>query len=358
MMRNHFFKISSLLPMLGGRPILADRCELSSLSVRLSTLLVVFAVLLLPRTSHAQEWLPESPVDSPSARSFFTMAADTSQGHVVLFGGLNATGVLDHTFVWNDANWTQQNPAHSPPKRFLASMAFDAADGKVVLFGGGNSASKLTGTLSDTWVWNGTDWKEEHPAKSPSARGYAGMAYDAADGNVVLFGGDTTSSGTTALSDTWVWNGSDWKKEHPAESPSARALPSMAYDAAAGKVVLFGGFDSSGTLSDTWVWNGSDWKQEHPANSPPARASAAMAYDEAQGQVVLFGGLDSTSNLLRDTWVWNGTDWTEEDFEHPPVARFGAGLAFDAAEGQLVLFGGLSTDEIPAPVLSDTWVKR
>jgi hypothetical protein len=117
------------------------------------------------------------------------MAYDTSDFKVVLFGGLNATGALDHTFVWDDANWTQEDPAHSPPKRYLASMAYDAADGKVVLFGGGNSTANLDATLSDTWVWNGTDWKEEHPAKSPSGRGYAGMAYDAADGKVVLFGG-------------------------------------------------------------------------------------------------------------------------------------------------------------------------
>ena len=267
-------------------------------------LLVARAVLLLPATSHAQIWTQDSPADSPSARCFFTMAYDTWQFKLVLFGGLNASGGLDHTFVWDDANWTQQNPAHSPPKRFLASMAYDAADGKVV-----------------------------------------------------LFGGDTSSSAAT-LSDTWVWNGTDWKQEHPAKSPSARALPVMAYDAAAGKVVLFGGVNSSGAVSDTWVWNGTDWKQEHPANSPPARYSAAIAYDEAQGLVVLFGGLDSNGNLLADTWVWNGTDWTQDYFKDGPVARLGAGMAFDEAEGQIVLFGGDSVDDIPSGLLSDTWVWR
>ena len=166
------------------------RCTLLSLTVRLSLLLVVFAVLLLPATSHAQFWTQDSPADSPSARCFFTMAYDPSDFKVVLFGGLNATGVLDHTFVWDDANWTQENPAHSPPKRFLPSMAYDAADGKVVLFGGVSSTShNLDATLSDTWVWNGTDWTQEHPAKSPSARALPSMAYDAADGKVVLFGG-------------------------------------------------------------------------------------------------------------------------------------------------------------------------
>jgi hypothetical protein len=118
-----------------------DRCKLFSLRVRLFLLLAVFALLPLPATSQAHFWTQDSPADSPSARSFFAMAYDTSDFKLVLFGGLNATAVLDHTFVWDDANWTQQNPAHSPPKRYEASMAYDAADGKVVLFGGDNSTT-------------------------------------------------------------------------------------------------------------------------------------------------------------------------------------------------------------------------
>ena len=279
-----------------------ERCKLSSLRGR-SILLVVFAVLLYPATSHAQTWTQDLPADSPSARCCFSMAYDTSQFKLVLFGGVNGTGDLDHTFVWADANWTQQDPAHSPTKRYLASMAYDAADGKVVLFGGETFTSGLRATHSDTWEWNGTDWKEEHPAKSPSARSSHAMAYDSVKSEVVLFGG---------------------------------------YDA------------NENPLNDTWVWKGSDWKQEHPANSPLARYSAAMAYDDASGQVVLFGGMDSAGNVLGDTWVWNGTDWKQEFFEDGPVARDGAGMAFDAAEGQVVMFGGVSIDAF----LSDTWVWR
>jgi hypothetical protein len=65
----------------------------------------------------------------------------------------------------------------------------------------------------------------------------------------------------------------------------------MAYDAVRGQVVLFGGIGPSGlSLSDTWVWNGTDWVRKFPANNPPARYDHAMAYDAARGQVVLFGG--------------------------------------------------------------------
>ena len=64
----------------------------------------------------------------------------------------------------------------------------------------------------------------------------------------------------------------------------------MAYDAATGTVVLFGGDGSSGDLGDTWTWNGTTWTEQTPATSPPARESATMAYDAATGTVVLFGG--------------------------------------------------------------------
>jgi hypothetical protein len=39
----------------------------------------------------------------------------------------------------------------------------------------------------------------------------------------------------------------------------------MAYDAAAGTVVMFGGDGLNGALNDTWTWNGSDWTQQTPA---------------------------------------------------------------------------------------------
>ena len=45
-----------------------------------------------------------------------------------------------------------------------------------------------------------------------------------------------------------------------------------------------------------------DWTKQTPATSPPARADASMAYDAATGTVVLFGGYDG--QLAGDTWTW------------------------------------------------------
>lgn len=56
------------------------------------------------------------------------------------------------------------------------------------------------------------------------------------------------------LNGTWAWDGTTWTRQFPQASPSARANASMAYDPAAGNVVLFGGFGGNGVLGDTWTW--------------------------------------------------------------------------------------------------------
>jgi hypothetical protein len=97
-----------------------------------------------------------------------------------------------------------------------------------------------------------------------------------------------------------------WAKQAPATHPSARCCASMAYDAATGTVVLFGGSGypvTPRTYGDTWTWDGTTWTLQHPAASPPPEYDAAMAYDPATGTVVLFGG-DNLHRRLGDTWLW------------------------------------------------------
>jgi hypothetical protein len=102
-------------------------------------------------------------------------------------------------------NWTEQYPATSPPALYAPSMAYDAANGKAaVLFGGDTKSGNL---VNNTWTWNGTAWTEQQPATSPGARWGGAIAYDAATGNVVLFGGAAPVQiyYITILDDTWTW---------------------------------------------------------------------------------------------------------------------------------------------------------
>ena len=180
---------------------------------------------------------------SPPAGEGPSMAYDAAIRKVVLFDA-------GQTWTWGGSAWTERTPTTSPPDLFNASMAYDAATRTVVLFGGQGN-----GARNDTWTWNGANWTKQTPATRPRKRLGASMAYDAATRKVVLFGGRTFRN-AILLNDTWTWNGRNWARQTPATSPGARQLASMAYDAANQQVVLFGGFNNVSPLGDTWIWNG------------------------------------------------------------------------------------------------------
>jgi hypothetical protein len=274
---------------------------------------------------------------------------------IVLLAVLGASQVATGQAVTQaTATWTQLSPTGNIPSgRSGAMMAYDAATGQVVLFGGTNYGGVLN---DDTWTWNGTNWTQQSPANVPPARQDATMAYDAATGQVVLFGGWGNGG---PRSDTWTWDGTNWTEQSPANVPPARAGAMMAYDAATGQVVLFGGLDSSWyPVNDTWTWNGTNWTKQSPTTSPSARGYATMAYDAATGQVVLFGGFDS-SGYVNDTWTGNGTNWTKQSPATSPSAKevyshmaYYTTMAYDAATGQMVLFFGSSDSALD---VKQTW---
>jgi hypothetical protein len=253
-------------------------------------------------------------------------------------------------------NWTKLSPATHPGARYEAAMAYDAATGTTVLFGGGRSpydgvnGSAFGPTYFDgTWVWNGSTWAEQHPATHPGPLADAEMAYDAATGTVVLFGGVNNKAAPRA---TWTWNGTTWTKQHPATSPPGSWGGAMAYDAATGTVVLFSGCRRE--ARDTWTWNGTTWTRQRPGTAPLGRCQGSMAYDAATGDVVLFGGDRPGHGELADTWTWNGTTWTQQAPATSPSTREGAAMAYDPATGNVVLFSG-SDCGCGATLAADTW---
>ena len=87
-----------------------------------------------------------------------------------------------------------------------------------------------------------------------------------------------------------------WTKVRTTANPSAVQSPSIAFDLAIGKLVLFGGLiPGQGPSAETWTFDGTGWTQLHPLIAPAPREEAAMAYDAARGNLVLFGGANGTS---------------------------------------------------------------
>ena len=307
----------------------------------------------------AQNWFQAS---TPPGRCCMGIAYDVPAQSTtstlfgtLLFGGFDFGQVFGDTWILREGGWFQLNPVSSPSPRGGPGMAYDAATGTVVLFGGSLNGDfgGISGGVDydDTWIWDGKTWTNVSPAVSPPGRRFdtQGMAYDARTGTVVLFGGITANQ--TVLGDTWTWNGRTrtWTEHFPANSPSPRRAP-IAYDAATGTVVLFSG-DNGATAIDaaTWVWNGTNWHQLSPLTSPTPRAMASMAYDASLHKVVLFGGNFGIN--FNETWTWNGTTWTLSPATGP-CGRFAAGLAYDPIAQGEVLFGGAGC----FGAQNDTWV--
>jgi hypothetical protein len=328
---------------------------------------VVAALVQVPFAT-AADWTQKLPVNNPPARRDHAMAYDAAHGQVVLFGGSVPSSdgsnnrVLSDTWTWDGSNWTKRFTANSPPARAYHRMAYDSLHQQVVLFGG--TTTFAASPFSDTWVWDGTNWTQKFPANSPPARRAHAMAYDAARGQVVLFGG-CCGVPNSDVQDTWVWDGSNWEQKFPANSPGVRESHTLAFDSMNGQVVLFSGeLHQAGqnfrVYSDTWTWDGANWTQKSPANSPPRRRYAAMASEPSRGLAVLFGGLfvtdppgDLVGTALSDTWIWDGNNWSQQSPAHIPQARAGHAMSYSST-GQAVMFGGggIYVDQL----WSDTWV--
>jgi hypothetical protein len=346
------------------------------------------------------------PIAGPSPRYLAPMIFDTSRGVSVLFGGYGDAGYLQDTWELSGSTWTQRWTTHSPPQRDWSAMTYDARRHVAVLFGGTGAAGLL---LNDTWEYDGNDWTQVTTAHAPSPRRGMGLAFDSLRGKTVLFGGQADVN----QRDTWEYDGVDWTQpalSTPPTSPNFRMWQGMAFDAALGGVVMFGGLEAGGLNGDSWVYDGAswaqiqlspgpsdrywaplaydsdhsalvmfggtqeiggigpvfgdtwslkgtatspvDWGQASPATSPSPRVFSQMAYDSARGVSVLFGGSsDSGPGNLNDTWEWNGFSWTQASpaTSPPPVA--GGAMAYDGGRGVSVLFGGSGS----AGALSSTW---
>jgi hypothetical protein len=300
------------------------------------------------------------------------MADDGAHNQLVKFGGEDSLGhAIDATWVWNGMNWNEAatGAGHTPPARFGASMAYDSKNDELVLFGG--QAGNLQ--FNDAWVWDPTamDWNlliANNPSNpnQPSPRSQASFAFDSETNQLVLFGGESAPT-SSLLGDTWVLDDSTtspgWTLEHPTHSPSERSAAAFAFDPSSANLVLFGGLTdvhSGGDNAETWFWTGTDWAQQHPSTSPPPLEGASMALapnvGPSGGEDILFGG-NSDGISSGQTWAWSTGDWSLVHTAHSPPARGYASMDFDTNLRNLVLTGGAGTGLFTATstALTDTW---
>ena len=252
------------------------------------------------------------------------------------------------TWEWNGVTWTLATSEHAPSARVNSSLAYDSNSGGVLLFGGATLATDGSQCLAETWLWDGGDWTQLSPATtSPPCRGNAAMV-QRGQSELLLFGGNDQTNASfgssTALNDTWQWDGVDWTNVTPDLSPVSGGFSSMAYNAAADQLELFNA-DADG---DLWISDGTSWSEPTGGIVPQSRTAAAMIYDDALDQAVIFGGVGSRT-IFADTWTWNGEAWTQRITSPSPTRRLAASMSYASIYGEGVLFGGAGAD-------LDTWI--
>jgi len=246
--------------------------------------------------------------------------------------------------------WVRLQPDHSPGRRANAGIALDPIRNRIVMFGG--ISDWLGGKFlyeNDTWEWDGNDWIEMHPDTIPQARQGHMMAYDEKNGVVVMFGGED-KSGQYVLSDTWEWDGVEWKQAFVDTYPQARRGGQLFYDSERETMILSGGFYYSfedhvpTMIDDVWEWNGREWRYLGFMPTSLIVTNPNTVYDPNRDQTILF----NYNQIL----AWDNGQWLNTGIETNLPPRLGARVNIDPRNGNMLLFSGINN----GIRLEDTWM--
>lgn len=295
----------------------------------------------------------------PAGRAKATMAFVPGlggNGASVLFGG-NGGGSSDtNLWAWNGASWSvaQASSVQGPGPREGHTMAYDSARGVVLMFGGSVPGGGTASANNETWEWSAsTGWKQ---VMVPTPRESHAMAYDAARGEMVLFGG-IVSNGGTVSQETWVRSGGRWSRRLTGApiAMGGRYGHAMSYDERAQRVTLYGGRLQGGGLAGAgmWEWDGAQWTTRSSALTPAARSNSAMVYSRAalgSGRSVLAGGVLSSGAASADSWAWDGVTGEWQAIGALPNPLTAHTMAYDARDGVIVAFGGRTSAGTPPSI--------
>jgi len=285
-------------------------------------------------------WQALKPEHTPGLRAHTVIAFDPVRQKAVLFGGISrwlGSGYVSNndTWEWDGQDWAEIQPANRPPLRSGHAMAYDEANGVMVLFGGEDKSGKLM--MNDTWFWDGSNWTQVFPQNSPSPRRGGQMFFDRAAGHIILAGGFSRSYPDEKMenySDTWIWTGDDWQYHSSLENGIFITTPVNGYDPIRGQAVVF---DFGGLL----LWSGQSWARIQPPVQPPFRWGPALAADPGDGKMVLFGGIENDIRQ-NDTWLLDGDTWTQIHADLSPAPRDAHAMFFDPTRNSFIIYGGFN----------------
>ena len=310
----------------------------------------------------------------PSPRTLARMAWDTPNGVGVLFGGLgnfDKGTVLQHdsseTWLWSSGRWVQRFPQTIPLRRAVHAMVFDSTRNRVVMFGGRHAPADKDGEvtyLNDTWVYQDENWTRIESTENPSGRQFPSMAYDRARDRVILYGGNILEGDEETLTlrdDTWEFDGQQW---HSIGTGPKVAKPVMGHDPVRNETILVG-LNDTGTAKVMYRYDTAShaWVTVTPTTMPTCVNDGHMVFRERTGKLTFFGGVCAADTPpAEEVFEWDsaGNTWTKLTLTAGFPRLAGQAVAYDPIRNDVIAFGGTSaTSSVPASqtniLRANTW---
>ena len=292
-------------------------------------------------------WAPIVPFGAvpPEGRHGHTMVHDFKNDRAVVFGGTNASVLLNDCWELSldrPVRWNSLSPLGAPPSpRLQHSAIYDPIRQRVLVFGG--LSSNLLNELWALSVSATPEWRQISPAGTPptARRGHSAI-YDPLGDRMIVFGG-------SAMNDVWMLSLSGTPTWTPLQiqgsMPASRFDHSAIYDPARQRMVVFGGNDGGGPRNDVWALSLADppaWNYLVPDGAvPAARFGHSAVYDASRDRMVIFGGGDP---FQRDVWALSlsgSPAWETVTPEGtPPAAREYHAAFYDSGRNRMWIFGG------------------
>ncbi len=239
---------------------------------------------------------------------------------------------------------------------------YDPDAGRVVVFGGNSATS---GYVNETWMLApaGTmEWlRVSVDASAIPQRSYASAIHDPVGRRMIVFGGDL-GGGSYPTADVCALSlvaPYAWTVLAPAGDPGARMEHAAVYDPVRHRMIVFGGTDGYNLFDDVWtlsLGSAPAWEPMSPAGSPPpARCLTSATYDPLRDRVIVIGGSAYAGGIQDDVWALSlagaGT-WTQlAPGGAAPGPRAAHVAAYDPSGDRVVVYGGVSLTEY----LDDAW---
>jgi hypothetical protein len=203
----------------------------------------------------------------PGARKFHSAVYDFPNERMIVYGGRGGSGPeLSDVYTLslggpNPFKWNLFPTGAQPVGREQHSAIFDPNGEQMILFAGLDNEPFIDGYLfaKDAWSLTASGWNQLPSNGSPGFRMGHSAVYDSVNRQMVVFGGNTTTT-PTATSEMWGLklhtNTPSWMILNPTSGspPPARYGHSAVYDSGLNRMIIYGGFDDLATaLDEVWV---------------------------------------------------------------------------------------------------------